>query len=347
MGIVASSPRRRAFTLVELLVVITVIGILIALLLPAVQAAREAARRIQCTNHLKQLGVAIHNYHSIHKSLPMGSWARWEGPDPPPMVEGKGTMLHQLLPLIEQQAIYDDLFDVGDRYPGFDPAVDMIERHPEFTRIRQHQIAIFVCPSDDSRPVNPNKFCFNSYAGSAGPRVLSAQGNHLTPCFCYEGPTYNNLYNTSQPPPNGFARPGFPAPGPFTRHNSLTRHPAIDFGMILDGLSSTIFVGEIRARCAGEARAGWPHSNNGCGVIATTVPINYDSCWPATPYCQTDGCKADSNWVTSLGFKSRHPGGAMFLFGDGAVAFLSETINGWTYQALGAIDDTRTASIPQ
>src|SRR5438067_9724665 len=91
------SVRRLAFTLVELLVVIAIIGVLVALLLPAVQAAREAARRTQCTNHLKQLGVALHNFEGAKKSLPAGSgYTR---------VEPKGNWVVAILPYMEETSI--------------------------------------------------------------------------------------------------------------------------------------------------------------------------------------------------------------------------------------------------
>ena len=331
---------RRAFTLVELLVVIAIIAILIALLLPAIQATREAARRSQCSNNLKQLGIALHSYHGTHNQLPMGSWARWEGADPPPMTEGRGSMLHFILPLIEQKQLYDALFQ------GYDLAEKkMIESNPNFAQVRKTAIALFRCPSDDGDSVNTGKYGLSNYVGSAGPRYVSDVGNHQTPCLCPEGAAFNTLYKTGSYPATGFKRKNATAPGPFTRHHSATTHPPISFRMITDGLSSTIFVGEARPRCSSDARSGWAHSNNGCGVMCTTIPINYNSCGDRS-LAANDGCHTDCNWNTSTGFKSCHPDGAQFLFGDGAVRFLPNDIDGWTYQGLGAISDRHPVELP-
>ncbi|MDY0166623.1 MAG: DUF1559 domain-containing protein [Thermoguttaceae bacterium] len=348
VGGVVAPGARAGFTLVELLVVVTIIGILIALLLPAVQGARETARRAQCSNNLRQLGVALHSYHSLLSSLPMGSWARWDGnEEPPPRIEGAGSVLTQILPMIEQQAIYDELYDAANKYPSFDPSDNMLEQHPNFENIRKHWIPIYMCPSDDSKNMNPKKYCFVSYMGSAGPRTVSDGGDWRSPCLCPDGLAFNELFKTRLlPRDGGFRRASFPAPGPFTRHHSGTRHPAIEFAMIRDGLSNTIFFGEVRPRCFSSARSTWANSAHGSGVVATTIPINYDSCGHRGTWQLVDGCRTDCNGNVNLGFKSKHPGGAMFLFGDSAVRFLSESIDGWTYQSLGAIADGRAVTVP-
>jgi prepilin-type N-terminal cleavage/methylation domain-containing protein len=141
--------RRRGFTLVELLVVIAIIGILIALLLPAVQAAREAARRVQCANKFKQVGVAMHNYHAAHKRFPPGT-VHWDarnfgdpdcGPNPPPSAplhyHGWGWCVF-LLPYLEQQDIYNQV-DFGSGVAIWNPV-----NFP----VTQYRIEAFLCPSD-------------------------------------------------------------------------------------------------------------------------------------------------------------------------------------------------------
>ena len=120
--------------LVELLVVITIIGILIALLLPAVQAAREAARRMQCRNNLKQMGLAMHQYHEAFESLPVGAYSCcW------------GTWLVSVFPYVEQQALYG-MFDVGGHYDRPDGTYRYCS--PRNIPVVTQQIATFLCPSD-------------------------------------------------------------------------------------------------------------------------------------------------------------------------------------------------------
>ncbi len=134
----------RGFTLVELLVVIAIIGILIGLLLPAVQSAREAARRMQCTNNLKQLGLAMHNYHDVVKFLPPGYLTKYVGTALSSTSWGWGALI---LPYVEQQALYNTL-DVGG------PSIYGATNDPVKLAAMQQVISTFQCPSDVRVPLN-------------------------------------------------------------------------------------------------------------------------------------------------------------------------------------------------
>ena len=104
---------------------------------------------------------------------------------------------------------------------------------------------------------------------------------------------------------------------------------------ITDGLSKTIFMGEVRVPCSVHAQAGWAFTNNGNGYCTTLIPINYDTCTDTAP----DPCHRSCTWNTDVGFKSAHPGGAQFLFGDGSVRLLQDAIDLQMYQYLGAKAD--------
>lgn len=326
---------RPAFTLVELLVVITIIGILIALLLPAVQAAREAARRAQCVNNMKQIGLALHNYHNQVNRFPgtycgvpvapgMGSWTT---------DTYRGSVLMRLLPFMEQQPLYSAI--------DFRRDTDN-QQLPGGAYIHQTVVNAFVCPSDQNSWVagsnaNPN------YSASSGPTQESAGGNPNCPCDASSWYAYASFGGY---PAHGDGNPA----GPFTRNpgtnNSLYTCTIAD---VTDGLSNTIFFGEVRPKCSGHSRNSWSRSNNGSGIVGTLIPINYDTCHDQNFNYTAVGltqCNRDCTWNTEFGFKSAHPGGANFLLGDGAVRFFSETIDHWNYQYLGAKDDSKTAQIP-
>ena len=144
--------RRNAFTLVELLVVIAIIGILIALLLPAVQAAREAARRAQCNNNLKQMGLALHNYHDSYKKFPPGNMSG---------LVFSGISIHaRLLPYLEQKNV-QDLINFG--VPYNDPTNDMARLSP---------VSLFLCPSDNNLELPPLLGGSNNYYANQGSQIL-------------------------------------------------------------------------------------------------------------------------------------------------------------------------------
>ena len=318
---------RGGFTLVELLVVIAIIGILIALLLPAVQAAREAARRAQCTSNLKQIGIALLNYHDSAKIFPPGGiwWtnssadANWN--------LNRGSMLAYILPFAEQGAAFSQ-FD-------FKGNIAYQRMGPTSAYIAGTVVPFYKCPTDDSPALNSaaidgvpaNSLALFSYVGSKGPTRTgdNAAGR------CLERSVWD-AYNFS-------TNDNTPA-GPFTR---LGRSYCCRMQDVQDGLSNTIFVGEVRANCALPINRGWAHGSNTNGMISTIYPMNSDTCRRDQ---SLGACRWWDNWSTEFGFKSLHPGGVNFAFGDGSVRFLTQTMDHWTYQYLGGKSERKAVTVP-
>lgn len=310
---------RFAFTLVELLVVITIIGILIALLLPAVQAAREAARRAQCNNNLKQLGLALHSYHDVYGrfapgtrscdpanpgtgSCPDGTGYVWNAG-----AHRKGSTLVKLLPFVEQRTLYERLNQKLD-----------VEAQLASLGYGAGEIPAYRCPSDDWRNTSTGQ---SNYAVSLGSQAMSAQYGG---CSSYPGNVFGN-----GPVGHGSTEDASQISGLFSRYSY-----AAAMSEITDGSSNTIMMGEIRPYCGDHHRGGWMSSNS--LWTATTAPINFPTCPGQAPGSDTSqNCYAYNIWMTSAGFKSRHPGGAQFVFADGSARLLSETIDYMTYQKLG------------
>ncbi len=305
----ATYSTRRAMTLVELLVVIAIIGALVAMLLPAVQAAREAARRSTCTNNLKQIGLAVLNFEQAKGHLPPGGI--WEEG-----VRRGGSVYVQLLPMLEQPALYQ-AFD----FKGTN--VDDTTLPGSNKRADSTPLSILTCPSDDRETYYDGRASHN-YAASRGPTALWSNPS----CMC-DYPWEDSARAPIDDKQN-FA-------GPFTRVGT-----EVELQAITDGVSQTIFFGEVRPDCSEHSRNGWVASNNGNGYCTTMIPINYDTCDDEA----LDPCRRSCNWTTEVGFKSAHGGGAYFSFGDGSVRFIQEDIDHATYQLLGAKDDGEVAKVP-
>jgi prepilin-type N-terminal cleavage/methylation domain-containing protein len=329
-----------AFTLVELLVVIAIIGVLIALLLPAVQAAREAARRMQCTNHIKQIALALHNHHDVYDRLPPGGDGRngkiYNGSHPC----SAGT-LFILMPFMEMTATYDGVMGgivtpIGG--PWDSPTLKGVQL-----------ISMFLCPSNDNRPVLNPGWNPRSYVFSMGDSCWTQHSTN--PADSHHTATRGLFFYDNNGNPNGF---------------SVIK----SFASIADGTSNTIAVSEcltpealggtdVRSNIAiytgiwngtahglpGACMSGLPmtDSRNFVGGSATTTSSDYRgliaTCgWlttngftttapPNSPMCMYDKPGGQHNRWGVFPPVSNHTGGVNAGLGDGSVRFISDTVN--------------------
>ncbi|MCP4175512.1 MAG: DUF1559 domain-containing protein [Fuerstiella sp.] len=321
--------KRPGFTLIELLVVIAIIAILIALLLPAVQQAREAARRTQCKNNLKQLGLALHNYHDVFLQFPPSIFRTVGGLGPTWSASSRGSYLTRLLPYVEQAPMYNAL-DFSLEGTPWTPANFEGQVDGSGKLYRDYLIPSFVCPTEIS-PTRDGHGAKTNYALSMGNQAMPANSSGGG-CSDYPG---NNFGNGGAGHGNS-ANPSHVS-GFVSRLNWASK-----MRDLVDGSSNVIAGGEIRPQCGDHSRNGWFHFNS--LWVATTAPVNYpikcvreDAGWngayDGTP--GNTGCNHWQNWQTSQGFKSRHTGGAQFVMGDGSVHFISENIDYLLYQRLG------------
>ncbi len=301
--------RSAGFTLIELLVVIAIIATLVAILLPAVQQAREAARRSTCKNNLKQIGLALHNYHDTYNSLPAGM----TNPGSANTV-GWGWA-SAILPQLEQGPLYDAL-NVGNT-----PLKQLYSATatPATIALLQTKLPVYRCPSDIMDDINPNNF-----GHSSSGRPFKVATSNYVGIGEYDGQIHASSTN--------------PRWGGVFFWDSRTK-----FSEVTDGLSNTIFVGERDGGPAfngNDFRAGvWigagsrstnDHFAVGCAMARGSFGINVDWAGPAI------------NQPVNLGkgISSLHNGGAQVLMGDGAVRFLSESMNiDTTFRRLCLKDD--------
>lgn len=295
----------RGFTLVELLVVITIIGILIAILLPAMQAAREAARRMQCSNNLRQIALAMHGYHTTHDMLPVGSYnCCW------------GTWQISALSFVEQESLFA-MYSYRGMYSSWDDRYSGASNTP----VTGARLSVFTCPSDVAQKDPYDGCTMNNYACNYGNTGYADESSG--PVGDYGGIKYGGA--------------------PFTMSGSGTKRPLqYAFGDITDGLSNTLMFAEVVQGSAAKPNRdlrGYTYWGLAAG-FSTVIPPNssqpdvFSTAWcdlsagnpPCTDY--------SGSQPMALGARSRHANGIGAALCDGAATFISDNIAIAVWQAL-------------
>ena len=341
--------RPRGFTLIELLVTLAVIGLLLALLLPAVQSVREAARRMSCLNNLKQLGIALHNYHDTYQALPPGAITRFPsvrlglfvlftsgGYFDPHQSTAETPWSVPLLPFLEETAAWRDY----DANAGVFGHVDL--RPPRLMTglnangaFLQRSVAVLRCPSDRRRSYDYDVNAIVSQ-NIGIPVVECARGNYAA-----------NWGNTTWQQSADLDGDGVDDPGvtyhtaPFARARSMT------FSDVTDGLDSTVFLAEVVSGSGSDGRGAWfLPIPGGSHYMSRFTPNGFQDKYgripavpgsgsgdqmpfPATCVSSTDlPCAFDSQRFTAFaGSRSRHAGGVHVLLGSGVARFVSTSID--------------------
>jgi len=336
---------RQGFTLIELLVVIAIIAILIGLLLPAVQKVREAAARMQCSNNLKQIGLALHNYHDVYEKMPPASQFPWQASG-----NGSGVFLDLtapfgpnwavlILPYIEQTNLYNLSNAAG--YPGV-PIVQGVKpagTNQTWRSIRNVEVKTYKCPSDGYNNVH-----WNNPIGNSTPETDWARGNYgVTAAF----QDIDHMSNGSSYNTNG-SIPGYPL---VVASPMLSGNYGTTLTGVTDGTSNTIMVAELRAGISpldprGVWALGFPSSsivnagrdstnptpNNFLGTkgqgdeIALCQKVGNAFWTPALGPQQGMGCTGNGKEMTSGQSRSMHTGGVNVCMGDGSGRFIHNSI---------------------
>jgi prepilin-type N-terminal cleavage/methylation domain-containing protein/prepilin-type processing-associated H-X9-DG protein len=358
---------RRGFTLIELLVVISIISVLIALLLPAVQSAREAARRAQCVNNLKQIGLALHNYHSAVGTFPLGATAAPFGP-----AYGAGYNAHWgtwsaqalMLSYLEQAPLYNAA--------NFSWGTAVNQAYAVNYSVCATVLSVFICPSDGLSPNSAPPSAgglwssnINNYQASLGPDAayqLWANSGSDTPGLFTEGWKSYGVQNITDGSANTIAygeslvgdqfielikwRDGpvttlpFAGGGPFIDVSPYYQAVITDLNncqLAFANPNPTINQGSQNQK-----GAWWGNGMGGTTLINTIVPPN-SAQW-TFGYCQLGTQSSSALDGTYENATSNHPSGCNFLFADGSVRFLKSSINIRTYWALGTKADGEVLS---
>jgi prepilin-type N-terminal cleavage/methylation domain-containing protein/prepilin-type processing-associated H-X9-DG protein len=361
--------RARGFTLIELLVVIAIIAVLIALLLPAVQSAREAARRLQCVNNLKQIGVALQNYQDQIGAFPQGGVAGAnDGRDTPWSSNGLSWRA-MILPQMEGATLYNALNILA--------RMDTGQANAQSATAYYVSLSTWLCPSDGKNgggflpsstqdgnwsawgdPPNPatglTMCAVSNYAGSFGDNYCIGSlnppgGPWETPCGTDPPPGtprigWDGYWGTTRSALVGSGCQPRVTTGQLRGFFDYATGQVVRIASVTDGTSNTLIVGEVLPWQAADSNF-WTF--NGC-TAGTTVPLNWQT--PKTICSDAAGpAFGSADWQCRYsnaykGFKSAHPGGANFCFADGSVRFLKASISLATYCALGSRAGTEVVS---
>jgi prepilin-type N-terminal cleavage/methylation domain-containing protein len=323
----AKSAQRHAFTLVELLVVVAIVAVLIGLLLPAVQKARESANRMQCANNLKQLALAVHNYHAALGTFPPDNFYSYDPTGP------NWSWLANILPMIEQQGLYNDA-KIGGNPPN-----NINQSLPQIAK----RVKTFLCPSDPDAFRGPVSYAANFDMNDP---VLGPLTYEVT---CYRanigsnwggGPPGSPLWWGTDPQ---WCNPDPSNPNPNTTYDGCaygngvmweTNHP-IHILDVADGSSNTIMIGE--ALSGKDYQNAWCHMDNAIATCA--YPPNAKNPITGRDY-------PPDQWFNRYAFTSAHTGGAQFAMTDASVQFISNGISLQVFRALGTRSEGEVAGVP-
>jgi prepilin-type N-terminal cleavage/methylation domain-containing protein/prepilin-type processing-associated H-X9-DG protein len=334
----------RGFTLVELLVVIAIIGILVALLLPAIQSAREAARRTSCTNNLKNLGIAVLTHHDVHKHFPV-SMGHTDPNEAPGLAQPGAGWILQTLPQLEEQPLYDQ-FKHGGAFEGSYTPANACRLAPAPNRglastkngivvrdLMKTQLTVLQCPSDASVQVLSNQQY--EWTGPTGcDTALTSYKGVLDDTWLGEGAGAEEPYaNDLSPYPSGvYEEPPPPNILPSQRdchrdtrcrgifYRQSFQSP-VKIAQVTDGTSKTFMIGEDVPDYNLHSVAYYSNGD----WCSCNLPLNHGMNEPPSDLFR-------QQWWNGQGFRSLHPGGANFCLADGSVRFVPETIDSDIYR---------------